>query len=170
PCAVGDAAPTGSASPCREVMSDDLRRMHSAEHILTAVMRRLYGSPRNVEVHLGDKKTKCDFAVPHALGSDDARTIEDAVNAEIARDLRVTISHISRRDAANLDLSKVPGEAETIRVVRIGDLDALPCSGEHVASTREIGRFALKSHEMRSPVLVRIRFGLESTNPPPAMQ
>jgi len=135
--------------------------MHTAEHVLTAVMWRLYGSPRNLEFHLGDKKTKCDYEVVRPLGADDVRHIEDAVNAEIARDLAVSVMHITRSDAGHLDLRKVPSDAETIRVVSIGDVDTTPCSGEHVGRTSEIGRFLLKSFEMRTPTLVRIRFGLE---------
>ncbi len=139
----------------------DLTRMHTAEHLLTAIMRRLYNSPRNLELHLGDTKTKCDYEVARPLGPDDAHAIEDAVNAEVARDHPVSVMHITRSDAGHLDLWKVPPEAETIRVVSIGDVDATPCSGDHVAHTREIGRFVLRSFEMRSPTIVRIRFGLE---------
>ena len=141
----------------------DLVRMHTAEHLLTATMRRLYGSPRNLEMHLGEAKTKCDYGVERPLGDDDAHAIEAAVNVEIARDHRVSVMHITRAEAeARFDLWKVPPGAETIRVVTIGDVDATPCSGEHVARTGEIGRFVLRSHEMRSPTVVRIRFGLDS--------
>ena len=140
----------------------DLVRMHTAEHLLTATMRRLYGSPRNLEMHLGEAKTKCDYGVERPLGDDDAHAIEAAVNVEIARDHRVSVMHITRAEAeARFDLWKVPPGAETIRVVTIGDVDATPCSGEHVERTSEIGRFVLRSHEMRSPTVVRIRFGLD---------
>jgi Ser-tRNA(Ala) deacylase AlaX len=136
--------------------------MHTAEHLLTAVMRRLYDSPRNLEMHLGEAKTKCDYEVGRPLGADDARAIEAAVNVEIARDHPVSVMHITRAEAeARFDLWKVPPDAETIRVVSIGDVDATPCSGDHVARTGEIGRFVLKSYEMRSPTIVRIRFGLD---------
>ncbi len=135
--------------------------MHTAEHLLTAVMRRLFGSPRNVEFHLGEAKTKCDYEVARPLDADDARAIEAAVRAEIARNLPVNVMCITRCDAGHLDLWKVPADAETIRVVSIADVDATPCSGEHVARTGEIGGFVLKSFEMRTPTLVRIRFGLE---------
>ncbi len=149
-----------------ENRATDLARMHTAEHLLTAVMRRLYDSPRNLEFHLGDKKTKCDYDVARPLGPDDGRAIEDAVNAEIARDHRVSVMHITRRDARHLDLWKVPPDAETIRVVSIGNVDATPCSGDHIAHTREIGRFMLRSFEMRSPTIVRIRFGLDNLDTP----
>jgi Ser-tRNA(Ala) deacylase AlaX len=113
-------------------------------------------------MHLGEAKTKCDYEVGRLLGDDDARAIEAAVNTEIARDHPVGVMHITRAEAeARFDLWKVPPGAETIRVVTIGDVDATPCSGEHVERTSEIGRFVLRSHEMRTPTVVRIRFGLE---------
>jgi Ser-tRNA(Ala) deacylase AlaX len=141
--------------------------MHTAEHLLTATMWRLHGSPRNLEMHLGEAKTKCDYEVGRPFGDDDARAIETAVNAEIARDHRVSVMHITRAEAeARFDLWKVPPGAETIRVVTIGDVDATPCSGDHVAHTREIGRLMLRSFEMRSPTIVRIRFGLENPDTP----
>ena len=142
-------------------MASDIARMHTAEHLLTTVMRRLHGSPRNLEFHLGETKTKCDYEVAHKLGPADVRQIEDAVNAEIGRGHRVSVTHITRADAGHLDLWKVPPDAESIRVVTIGRVDETPCSGDHVEQTGEIGRFAIRSYEMRSPTLVRIRFGLE---------
>ena len=162
----------------------DVVRMHTAAHLLTAVMRRLYGSPRNLEMHLGEAKTKCDYAVGRPLGDDNARAIEAAVNTEIACDHPVSVMHITRAEAeARFDLWKVPPDAETIRVVSIGDVDVTPCSGEHVARTGEIGRFVLRSWEFksyqpkscqlkscqfegsdtRSPTVVRIRFGLDTS-------
>jgi Ser-tRNA(Ala) deacylase AlaX len=151
----------------RELPMTRLTRMHTAEHLMTAAMRRLYGSPRNLEMHLGEAKTKCDYEVGRPFGDDDARAIEATVNTEIARDHCVSVMHITRAEAeARFDLWKVPPGAETIRVVTIGDVDATPCSGEHVARTGEIGRFVLKSwelksSEMRSATVVRIRFGLD---------
>lgn len=76
-----------------------LQRMHSAEHILTAVMRREFGSPRNLESHLGDKKSKCDYAVSQALPQEDILTIERAVNAEIEKDYPITVQVLPIEEA-----------------------------------------------------------------------
>lgn len=140
-----------------------MARMHTAEHILTAVMARSYGSPRNVETHLGLKKSKCDFPVAGRLGEADTRTIEAAVNAEISADHPVSVTHITRTQAAErLDLWKVPSGVDPIRLVRIGDLDETACAGEHVERTSRIGRFVLRSLTMKGDHVVRIRFGLEA--------
>lgn len=136
--------------------------MHSAEHILTAVMRREFGSPRNLEWHLGDKKSKCDYAVSQGLLQEDIPAIERAVNAEIEKDHPITVQVLPIEEAQqDYDLWKVPGNATNIRVVTIGDLDATPCAGDHVERTRQIGRFRVRSHDMRREGVVRIRFTVE---------
>lgn len=138
-----------------------MARMHTAEHILTAVMARSYGSSRNLETHLGVRKSKCDFAVGRLLDELDARKIEAAVNAEIRADHPVSVTHITRAEAAErLDLRKVPDHVDPIRVVGIGDLDETACAGEHVERTSQVGRFVLRSMMMKDDHVVRIRFGL----------
>lgn len=133
-------------------------RMHTAEHILSAIMKRDFGAPRNLELHLGDKKTKCDYEPVRSLDETDLAAVEASVNAEIQRDHPVSEAIITRKQAGDYDLWKVPPEAETIRIVRIGDLDAQPCSGEHVKRTGEIGHFHIISHEQRDNGRLRIRF------------
>jgi alanyl-tRNA synthetase len=135
--------------------------MHSAEHLLTAVMRRRFDSPRNLEMHLGKSKTKCDYAVPRALTADDIQMIEETVNAEIKKDHPITAQVIPLEQAEDYDLWKVPKDTTKIRIVRIGNIDATPCNGDHVAHTREIGQLRVGSFTMKDEGIVRIRFTLE---------
>jgi len=142
---------------------DATARAHTAEHILSAVMAALHGSPRNIAAHLGAKKSRVDFPVDRPIDDTAARPIEDAVNAAIRADHPVAVALLSRADAAErIDLTKVPADADPIRVVRIGDLDETACVGDHVARTSEIGRFVLRSLSMVDAQTVRIRFGLEA--------
>jgi len=140
---------------------DKLPRMHTAEHLLSAVMRKFYGAPRNIEFHLGEKKTKCDYEPARELSEEDFLRIEIQVNEQIAKDHRVTEELLSRKAAGEFDLWKVPPDEQNIRIVRIGDFDAQPCSGKHVDLTSEIGRFFISSHEKRDDGVVRIRFKVE---------
>jgi len=135
-----------------------LARMHTAEHILTAVMKRHYNAPRNLEMHLNEKKTKCDYDVPDALSPSDVDRIQTLVNHEIAKNHAISFSFSKRSEAGNYDLWKVPPEMEEIRIVSIGDFDAQPCSGPHVTTTAEIGKFEIASIEERENGRTRIRF------------
>ena len=142
---------------------DVLARSHSAEHVLNAVMQRDFGTGRSVEAHFGTKKSKCDCRVDHPLTSEDFAKIEAAVNAEIEADHSVTTFEIPREEAdARYDMGKVPDSATTIRIVQIGDLDVIPCVGQHVEHTSQIGRFVIRSADMKDENTVRIRFSLES--------
>ena len=135
---------------------------HTTEHILNAVMQRDFGTGRSVEAHFGTKKSKCDYVVDHPLSDDDLRKIEAAVNTEIGANHPVTTFEILREEAdANYDMGKVPDSAQTIRIVQIGDLDVIPCVGEHVQHTAQIGRFVIRSADMKDERTVRIRFALE---------
>jgi len=124
-------------------------------------MRQLFDSPRNLEMHLGDKKSKCDYAVPRAISVEDIAVIEHAVNAEIAKDDPVSYEVLPIDVARETYyLWKVPPGAETIRIVHIGDFDATPCSGEHVEHTMQVGHFRIKSYSMKDENTVRIRFSV----------
>lgn len=141
---------------------DPLSAAHTTEHILNAVMQRDFGSGRSVEAHFGTKKSKCDYVVDHPLSELDLAAIQAAVNAEIDANHPVSTFEISRAEAdAAYNMGKVPDSARTIRIVKIGDLDAIPCVGHHVNRTGQIGRFVIRSADMRDESTIRIRFVLE---------
>ena len=135
--------------------------MHTAEHVLSAVMQRDYGTGRSLETHLGARKSKCDYHVLRPLDEAAVRAVEVAVNAEIVKDLPVSSFVVPRAEAEDrYDMGKVPSDAERIRVVQIGGLDTMPCVGEHVEGTGELGRFVVRSATMKEPDVVRIRYVL----------
>jgi len=122
----------------------------------------MFASPCNLEMHLGEKKSKCDYTVSSMLTPQEIEKIEETVNEEIAKDHRITMEVLPIEEAkATYDLWKVPPNAATIRIVKIGNIDATPCSGKHVSHTNQIGHFRIKSYTMRKENVVRIRFGLE---------
>jgi Ser-tRNA(Ala) deacylase AlaX len=136
--------------------------MHSAEHLLTGVLAATFGMGRPFTTHLEKKKSKADYRFGRTLTDAEARDVETMVNAQIARDLPVREEFLPRTDAERtFNLSRLPDAAgDTVRIIHIGDFDACPCSGQHVASTREIGRFSLISWSYDNEAL-RVRFRLE---------
>ena len=123
--------------------------MHTAEHILNGTMVKLFGCPRSRNAHIERKKSKCDYYLPACPTDEQVAQIEQTVNEVIGRHLDVTISFMSREEAAAIvDLSKLPDDAsETLRIVRVGDFDACACIGAHVRNTAEIGTFRILSHD-----------------------
>jgi len=135
--------------------------MHSAEHILNQTMVRMFNKGRSFSNHIEKKKSKCDYHFDRNLTDEEVETVNKKVNEVIQQDLKVTEGFLHRDDAINnFKLSQLPDDAgDTIRIIKIGDYDACPCSGVHVSSTKEIGKFQIISTSFEGGVL-RVRFKL----------
>ena len=140
--------------------------MHTAEHLLNRTVSVLLGCGRAFSSHIERKKSKCDYRFSRDLASGEKAEIEKRVNDAIRADLPVREDFISPAEAGKkFDLGRLPeGAGDTLRVILIGDYDACPCIGTHVASTGEIGGFRIISTGFENGVL-RIRFKLEGPQP-----
>jgi alanyl-tRNA synthetase len=134
-------------------------RMHTAEHILNQTMVRMFHRGRAFSSHIEKRKSKCDYRFDRALTKEEVADIERRVNEVISADLPVVEEFTNKEDAQRLyDLSRLPDSAgEKIRVIRIGDYDACPCSGAHASRTGELGPFSIISTDHENGIL-RIRF------------
>ena len=139
-------------------------RMHTAEHLLSAVMRRRFGAPRPVAAHLdGGRKGRCDYIVSRPLVPEDVVAVEAAVRSLIAQDLSVSERRMSRAEAAaQFDLEAVPPDVKTVRLVAVDGVDETPCSGAHVRSTAAVGGFRIASFTPREGGVVRLRFRVDA--------
>ncbi len=117
--------------------------MHTAEHILNALMVRMFGCQRSKNTHIERKKSKCDYILSAPPTSEQIAAIEAEVNRVVAMDLPVTVEFMTVEQAAGIvDLSKLPADvSQTLRIVRVGEYDACACIGAHVDSTAEVGEF-----------------------------
>jgi Ser-tRNA(Ala) deacylase AlaX len=136
-------------------------QMHSAEHILNQTMIRMFGCGRSFSNHIEKKKSKCDYHFERYLTGNEIEEINLKVNNIIQRDLKVVDEFINREEAEDkFNLARLPDDSgEKIRIIKIGDYDTCPCSGLHVAHTKEIERFNINSTSFNDGVL-RIRFKL----------
>ncbi len=136
--------------------------MHTAEHILNAVMTEMKGI-RSFSNHIEKKKSKCDFRLEEPLTDDELSAIEIKVNEVISSKLAVTFYDLPADEAeARFDLGKLPeGSGGSIRIVKIGGFNEYPCIGEHVDNTGSIGIFRIASADYNNGV-VRLRFRLEA--------
>lgn len=133
--------------------------MHTAEHILNQTMDRMFGCGRSFNSHIERKKSKCDYRINRPLTETEIDEIQQKVNGIIQRNVSVTEEFITKQEAAtNYNLSKLPDDAgDTLRIVKVGDYDACPCSGLHVKNTSEIGIFSISSASFENGA-VRLRF------------
>jgi len=135
--------------------------MHSAEHILNQTMVRMFCCGRCFRAHIEKKKSKCDYYFDRPLTEQEIRQIEKDVNDVIQADMVVTQEFITKEESQkHYNLERLPQNVgDDIRIVKIGDYDACPCSGTHVNSTKEIGEFQIASVSFDNSVL-RIRYKL----------
>lgn len=138
--------------------------MHSAEHILNQTMVRMFNCGRSIDAHIEKKKSRIDYRFERELTSEEITEIERRVNDIIISDLKVNEEFITRDEAEKkFNLKKLPTDAgDEIRIIKIGDYDACPCSGPHVISTSEINEFRILSNTYENGIL-RIRFKLFGT-------
>jgi misacylated tRNA(Ala) deacylase len=136
--------------------------MHSAEHLLNATMVRLVGAPRAFSAHLDGPKGKADYRFGRDLTDAEVEAVAQAVNAAVSADYPVRESFLGKEEAAaQFDLSRLPDSADgKVRVVSMGDYDAVPCAGIHVSSTGAVGAFRIIGRDFKDGVL-RLRFRLE---------
>jgi misacylated tRNA(Ala) deacylase len=136
-------------------------RMHSTEHILNQTMVRMFNRGRSFSNHIEKKKSKCDYHFDRDLTQNEISEIEDRVNSEIKKNLDVSEEYLPREKAEQkYFLGRLPSDAgDKIRIIKIGDYDACPCSGIHVENTSEISNFKIISTGYDNGVL-RIRFKL----------
>jgi len=136
-------------------------QMHSAEHILNQTMVRMFNCGRSFSNHIEKKKSKCDYHFERDLTGTELEEIESGVNEVIQNDFKVVEEFFSKDDAQKeYNLTKLPdGVGDTIRIIKIGDYDACPCSGLHVSHTKEIGMFKIISTGYDDGKL-RVRFKL----------
>jgi len=139
----GSSVGVGQHVPC---IIDAERRgrhtqLHSAQHILSRLLDDKGIS--TLSFHMTDEEASIEIK-SSALGDGFQREVEDAVERVIWRCLPVETIFVDASDIASYDVRKMPELAGgPLRLVQIGDLDTNPCGGTHVASTGEIGGFAI---------------------------
>jgi alanyl-tRNA synthetase len=124
-------------------------------------MVRIFNCGRSFSNHIEKKKSKCDYHFDRNLTNSEIEEIEVKVNQVIQQGLIVTEEFYSKEEAKiNFNISKLPEDAgNKIRVIKIGEYDACPCSGLHVSNTNEIGTFKVISTDYSEGVM-RLRFRL----------
>jgi alanyl-tRNA synthetase len=124
-------------------------------------MVRMFKCGRSFSNHIEKKKSKCDYHFDRNLTEAEIEKLNNKVNEVIGMNIDVEEEFVTRNEAEKkFNLTKLPESAgEKIRVIKIGDYDACPCSGLHVSNTNEISKFQITTASFEDGVL-RLRFKL----------
>jgi alanyl-tRNA synthetase len=135
-------------------------RNHTGQHILSAVIKGLYGA-ETTGFQIFGEYNKIEIYYPGELTWDMIGEIEEKTNEAIWGDLPVEVEVYQElpeelRETLRKNVSQKV--KPPIRIVRIGDLDVTPCGGTHVRSTREVGFLKILRFYRKSRKLWRIEF------------
>jgi len=141
-----------------------LMRMHTAGHILSAIMFKRQGIMITGN-QLDIDKTRFDFSMENFDKSAFQSLVNEA-NAAIGRNLEISVSSLPREEAMKIEGAvklavALPPDVKELRMVRIGDVDYQADGGTHVKNTSEIGKLVFLGAENKGKANRRIYYGLE---------
>jgi misacylated tRNA(Ala) deacylase len=141
-------------------------RMHTAQHVVSRVVFDQFGA-RTAGNQIRAAASHIDFS-PAKFQATDLPTIEETANRLIRANLPVTIAQVSRDELDRVmgpdrsDLSRLPISIKQVRLVRIGDFDAYPCAGTHVARIGELVGLHITNRKSKGQDVVRVTYELAS--------
>jgi misacylated tRNA(Ala) deacylase len=141
-----------------------LRRMHTAQHVVSRVVLDEYGAA-TVGNRVAVDGARIDFD-PADFDDDDLADIERATNAVLDRNLpvekserpRATVEDAVPEGRTQLDL--IPESVDPLRVVAIGDFDLCPCGGTHVDRLGAVGHVRVTNRVSKGAGIERIEYEL----------
>jgi alanyl-tRNA synthetase len=140
PIRVGDRVDAVVNTEIRE----STMRNHTATHLLHAGLREVLGKHvKQAGSLVAPDHLRFDFSHFTAVEDEELQDIEDIINKEVLRNIKVeTLADVPIDEAINqYHAMALFGEkyGDKVRVVRIGDFSTELCGGTHTAATGEIG-------------------------------
>jgi alanyl-tRNA synthetase len=138
---------------------NDHMQQHTGQHVLSAAFIRLFDM-HTVSFHMADDYCSIDLDTP-AVSKTQVEQAERLANEIIFENCSVDIRFVTRDEAANLGLRKIPpAERDQLRLIDIRDFDLSACGGTHVNQTGQIGCILLrKTEKVRQGVRVEFIAG-----------
>lgn len=147
-----------------EERRQNIRRMHTAQHVLSKVVLDVFGA-QTAGNQIHTDRSRIDFE-PADFSDEDVAVIEERTNVALEQDLPVEKKQMPRAKAEEetpegrglLDL--IPDHVDPLRMVKIGDLDLCPCGGTHVDRLSEVGHVRITNRTSKGADVDRIEFEL----------
>jgi len=140
-----------------------LMRMHTAAHILSAVINKETGTLiTGNQLDVG--KSRLDFNLDE-FSREKVEGFVAKANAAMARGAKVETYSMPREAALKLPhmvrlAGALPPEVKELRIVKIGDIDEQADGGTHVADAKEVGSIELLSTENKGKNNRRVYFAV----------
>lgn len=141
---------------------EDIRRNHTATHLLHRHLRRVLGEhARQAGSLVAPDRLRFDFTHPEPLTAQQLQAIQDSVNQDISNDYPLHVEFKPLQKAIEDGAIALFGEkyAQVVRNVIIGEDETISnelCGGTHVQHTGEIGLFLILSEGSAAAGIRRI--------------
>ncbi len=139
-------------------------KYHTATHLLHKALQIVLGdhakqSGSNITV----ERLRFDFTHPEKMTPEQLKQVEDMVNEQIQKDLKVTCEEMTLEEAKESGATGLfeSKYGEKVKVYTIGDFSKEICGGPHVEHTGILGHFKIKKEESSSAGVRRIKAILE---------
>lgn len=122
----------------------EVRKHHSATHLLHAVLREVLGEEVTQAGSLVEaNRLRFDFSFPRALSGEEIERVEREVNALITQTLKTQIEEMGIEEAKAKGAMALFGEkyGDRVRVVSFGERSCELCGGLHIEDLGMIGSF-----------------------------
>ena len=133
---------------------------HTATHLLHQALRTVLGDHvKQSGSNITEERLRFDFTHPQKMTKEEIKEVEDLVNEQIKRDLKVTCEEMSYEDAKKSGAIGLFTDkyGDKVKVYTIGDFSKEICGGPHVTHTGDMGRFKIKKEESSSSGVRRIK-------------
>lgn len=133
---------------------------HTATHLLHQALKTVLGEHvKQSGSNITQERLRFDFTHPQKMTPEEIKQVEDLVNEQIKRDLKVvceemTYDEAKASGAIGLFTNKY---GEKVKVYTIGNFSKEICGGPHVEHTGDMGIFKIKKEESSSSGIRRIK-------------
>jgi len=144
--------------------STESTRYHTATHILHKVLKIILGeNVQQMGSNITPERMRFDFSFSRKLSEEEIKKIQDLVNKEISRGLKVSCEEMPYAQAVKSGALSYFRERypPIVKVYSVGDFSKEICTGPHVKNTKEMGKFKIIKEGSVSAGVRRIKAVLE---------
>ncbi len=144
--------------------SEQTVKYHTAAHLLLGALKRVLGEHVYQRgSNLTAERLRFDFNHPQKMTDEEKQKVEEIVNEQIKRGLKVTMEEMTIEAAKESGAEGVFDNkyGDIVKVYTVGDFSKEICGGPHVDNTSVLCKFKIKKEEAVSSGVRRIKAILE---------